>query len=197
VRAALAVLVLAALAAFARPARAGDDVSELEALRVATVFGAVFATPEAPPDHYAEQWDGRSFWVPGVAAPTPLVRKVIREAQAKAAAGESARLRVHVVDGMRVYASGSAPFAGIYSLGSGELRAWIPGVRAPDAAQVRAIEAVVVAETGALPARPAPPTPPADAPLGTGVLREKSAAAAETAAESDAARAAERPKPAD
>jgi hypothetical protein len=177
VRAALAVLVLAALAAPARPARAADEVSELDALRVATVFGAVFATPEAPPDHYAEQWDGRSFWVPGVAEPTPLVRKVIREAHAKVAAGEAVRLRVHSVDGVRVYASAAPPFSGIYSLGSGELRAWIPGVRAPDAAQVRAIEAVVVAETGALPARPAPPTPPADAPLGTGVLREKSAAA--------------------
>jgi hypothetical protein len=178
VRAAFAAVVLGALAALAAPGRADDEPGELEALRIATVFGAALATPEAPPDHYAEQWDGRAFWLPGVVEPTPLVRKVIREARAKAASGESVRLRVHAVEGARVWTSPSPPFAGVFSLGAGERRAWIAGVGAPDAAQLRALESVLVAETGELPARPAPPTPPADAPFGTGVLREKSAAAA-------------------
>lgn len=196
-RAAFAVAVLGALASIAAPGRADDAPAELEALRISTVFGPALATPEAPPDHYAEQWDGRAFWLPGVVEPTPLVRKVIREARARAASGESVRLRVHAVDGARVWTSPSPPFAGVFSLAAGGRRAWIAGVRAPDAAQLRALESVLVAETGELPARPSPPTPPPDAPLGTGVLREKSAAAAEAAAKAESSREARKPKPAE
>jgi hypothetical protein len=178
VRAAFAVLAALVLAARAAPARADDAAMELAAVAVKTPWGTALASSDPPPDHYSERWEDGAWWIPGVSEATPLVRKVIRMAQGQAAKhGTPAKLRMRVVDERRVFLSEWSPFPGVYTLAAGGVQAWLPGVIQPDEKQRAALEAAVVAETGVTPPRPTPrPPAAADAPLGTGVLREKSAA---------------------
>jgi hypothetical protein len=178
-RAAILALVLFALDSLASPrARTEDGGAPLEALRVTTSLGPVLVSAELPPDHYGERFEERAYWLPGVAEGTPLVRKAIQAARSRVDAGERVVVRTRVQGARRVFLTDDEPFPGVYSLAAGETRAWLPGVRTPDEEQIAALEQAVLAETGVMPARPVLRIPPEAQPLGTGVLREKSAAAA-------------------
>jgi hypothetical protein len=178
-RPALAALALFALLALASPRAATDDGAvPLEAVKVETTFGPVLISAALPADHYVERFDDRAYWLPGVAEGTPLVHKVIQVARDKADSGARVMVRTRAVGERRVFLTDTAPFPGVFALSAGDTRAWLPGVRTPDEAQIAALEQAIVAETGVKPERPALRIPPAAQPLGTGVLREKSAAAA-------------------
>ncbi len=117
--------------------------SRMAALVYALPGGAtVFATTHAPPGVYAEKVKQREYWIPGVATPDDAVRATLaRAAQEPPSRGTT--IVVAEIGGTGVVMTDVAPVAGIHSVPSGALRAWIAGVTTPDSAQREALAAAI------------------------------------------------------
>ena len=145
------------------PAAAPQVDARIERIPVRVVqIGAVtvYASWVAPADHHVTyRADGRVFWVPGAAAGTARVRAAIARAQDREL-GPLRWVQRHSGGLHAVYLSEQAPAQGIFRTASGSGYAWIPGVAAPNRAQLEWVERVAEASLPAvsMPAAPRPST---------------------------------------
>lgn len=107
---------------------------------VETAQGPVYRTSYRPPAVYAEKHGDRYYWYPGASGVNESIRAAIDEALKFKGEGESGIVIDYQVAGETVYLTNQRPMGGIFKEQSGDLYAWIAGVKNPSPKERNAIQ---------------------------------------------------------
>jgi hypothetical protein len=99
----------------------------------------VYATSYAPQGLYAQEVNGRYYWVPGVAAASAEVTDAINAAENMEQPTANATVITYAIGSDLIYLTGQPPARGIYAQSGSSLYAWVPGVTQPTEIQRDAV----------------------------------------------------------